>query len=119
MSYMRFTALIKDGNIKWHDIEGVAKHLNLIDGKECYIDIKSTKKRNTAQNNYYWAILKEFGKQCGYHPEEMHDVCKSHFKISSTSELDVEEFSEYIDKVIMFAAEQGFPVKDPRATRFP
>ncbi len=116
---MRFTAKIEDGKIKWHDIEGLAAHLNLIEGKECYIDIKASKQRNTAQNNYYWAILSDFGKQCGYHAEEMHDVCKTHFKISSTKELNVDEFSDYIDKVIMYAAEQGFPVKDPRTTRFP
>ena len=113
---MRFTAKIKNGEIKWHDIEGVAEHLNLIEGKECYIDIKSSKQRNTAQNNYYWIILKEFGNECGYHAEEMHDVCKAHFKISSTKELDVEEFSDYLDRVVIFAAEQGFSVKDPRRT---
>jgi hypothetical protein len=116
---MRFTAKIINGVIKWHDPEGVAEHLNLIDNSECYIDIKPSKKRNTAQNNYYWIILKEFGRQCGYHPEEMHDVCKAHFKIKSTTEFTVEEFSEYIDRVIMYAAEQGFPVKDPRTTRLP
>ena len=116
---MRFTAKIKDGIIEWHDVEGVAEHLNLIDGSECYIDIKASKMRNTAQNNYYWAILREFGKQVGYHPEEMHDVCKCHFKISSTSEFTVEEFSEYIDRVIQYAAEQGYPVRDPRTTKLP
>ena len=116
---MRFTALIENGKINWHDIEGLAEHLNLIEGNECYIDIKASKMRNTAQNNYYWAILREFGKQCGYHPEEMHGFLKSHFRLKTTSEFTVEEFSEYIDRVIMYAAEQGFPVKDPRVTRFP
>ena len=116
---MRFTAKIKDGVINWHDTKGLAQHLNLIEGSECYIDIKQSNRRNTAQNNYYWAILKEFGNQCGYHPEVMHDVCKTHFKISSTKELNVDEFSEYIDRVIYYAAEQGFPVKDPRITKIP
>ena len=116
---MRFTAKIIKNEINWHDVEGLAEYLNLIDSEEVYIDIKASKIRNTAQNNYYWAILREFGKQCGYHPEEMHDVCKSHFKLLTTSEFTVEEFSEYIDRVIMYAAEQGFPVKDPRATKLP
>ena len=116
---MRFTAKIKDGKIIWHNPKGLAEHLNLVDGQECYIDIKATKQRNTAQNNYYWAILKEFGNQCGYHAEEMHEVYKVHFKIKSTKELNVDEFSDYIDRVIYYAAEQGFPVKDPRITRFP
>ena len=93
---MRFTAKIKDGKIKWHDSKGLVNHLNLIEGQECYIDIKPSKQRNLAQNNYYWAILKEFGKQCGYHADEMHDVCKARFKIKSTKEMNVNEFSEYM-----------------------
>ena len=116
---MRFTAKIKDGKIDWHDKKGIAEHLQLIEGSQCYIDIKPSRQRNTAQNNYYWAVLKEFGKQCGYHAEEMHDVCKAHFKIGSTKEMNIDEFSEYLDRVIMYAAEQGFPVRDPRPTILP
>ena len=115
---MRFTANIKEGKINWHDSEGLAEFLHSCEG-EAYIDINPSKIRNTAQNNYYWVILKEFGRQCGYHADEMHDVCKSHFKILTTKEFTVEEFSDYIDRVIYYAAEQGFPVKDPRSTRFP
>ena len=116
---MRFTAKIINGDIIFYDKNGLKKHLSQIEGNECYIDIKPSKQRNTAQNNYYWQILKEFGRQCGYHAEEMHDVCKVKFKIKSTKELNVDEFSEYIERVVQFAAEQGLPVKDPRATRFP
>jgi len=117
---MRFTAKIENGEINWHDERALAEHLNLIDTQECYIDIKTSKVRNTAQNNYYWAILREFGDQCGYHAEEMHDVCKAHFQLKTTSEFTIEEFSDYIDRVIIYAAEQGFPVQDPRrATRLP
>ena len=115
---MRFTAKIEKGEIKWHDIEGLAEFLNLFEG-EAHIDIKPSNIRNTAQNNYYWAILREFGKQVGYHPEEMHEVCKTHFKVTTTKEFDVGEFSEYIDRVIYWAAEQGYPVKDPRSTKLP
>tara|TARA_R110002020_G_scaffold94764_3_gene227723 strand:- start:333 stop:683 length:351 start_codon:yes stop_codon:yes gene_type:complete len=116
---MRFTAKIIDGKIAWHNNKALDEFLYKNDTMECYIDIKPSKVRNTAQNNYYWAILKEFGKQCGYHAEEMHDVCKVHFKIGSTKEMNIDEFSDYIDRVIMYAAEQGFPVRDPRRSRFP
>ena len=116
---MRFTAVIKDGRINWHDEKGLNEHLNLIDTQECYIDIKPSKMRNTAQNNYYWSILRDFGKEIGYHPEEMHEVIKGHFKIKTTSEFTIEEFSEFLDRVIYYAAEQGFPVRDPRLTKLP
>ena len=115
---MRFTAKINKGAIEWHDNSGLKDFLSKSEG-EVYIDIKPTDMRNTAQNNYYWKVLTDFGKQCGYHPEEMHDVCKQHFNVTSTKELNVDEFSEYIDRVIMYAAEQGFPIKDPRSTRLP
>ena len=115
---MRFTAKIEKGEIKWHDIEGLAEFLNMFEG-EAHVDIKPSNIRNNAQNNYYWAVLREFGQQVGYHPEEMHEVCKTHFKVQTTKEFDVGEFSEYIDRVIQWAAEQGYPVKDPRTTTLP
>ena len=116
---MRFTAKIENGKIIWHDERAIAEHLSLIDTEECYIDIKPSKVRNTAQNNYYWSIVRDFGKQLGYHPDEMHDVIKGHFKIKTTSEFTIEEFSEFLDRVIYYAAEQGFPVRDPRLTKLP
>ena len=119
MGIVRFTAKIENGKIKWHNEINLVSHLILLDGDECYIDIKPSKIRNTAQNNYYWTILKEFGKHIGYHPEEMHEVCKVHFNICSTKTMNVDEFSEYVDRVIQYAAEQGFPVKDPRSTILP
>ena len=115
---MRFTAKIKDGEIGWHDTEGVAEFLRLFEG-EAYIDINPSNIRNTAQNNYYWSILREFARQIGYQPEELHYWCKHHFKIETTSEFTKEEFSEFIDRVILWAAEQGYPVEDPRSTKLP
>ena len=115
---MRFTAKIKEGKINWHDTDGLEMYLSNMEG-EVYIDIKPSKIRNTAQNNYYWAMLKEFGSQCGYHTDEMHEVCKTHFKISSTKELNKDEFSDYLDRIHQWAAEIGFPIKDTRTTRLP
>ena len=115
---MRFTANIKDGKIEWHDVKSMARFLYESEG-EYYIDIKLSKNRNTAQNNYYWAMITAFGNQCGYHPEEMHEVCKTKFHIKSTKELNKDEFSEYLDRIHQWAAEQGFPIKDPRSTRLP
>tara|TARA_Y100000296_G_C5077622_1_gene208200 strand:+ start:172 stop:519 length:348 start_codon:yes stop_codon:yes gene_type:complete len=115
---MRFTAKIENGKINWHDTDGLARYLYEAEG-ECYIDIKPSKIRNTAQNNYYWSILREFARQVGYQPEELHYWCKHHFKVETTTDYTKEEFSEFIDRVILWAAEQGYPVKDPRSTRLP
>ena len=115
---MRFTGNIKDGKIEWHDNDGLRKFLCESEG-EVYIDIKPTNKRNTAQNNYYWKMITEFGRQCGYHPDEMHEVCKAKFRINSTKDLNKDEFSEYLDRIHQWAAETGFPIRDPRSTRLP
>ena len=110
---MRFTAKVKDGKVVWHDTSNLKRYLNQIEGY-VYIDIKPAKTRNSAQNNYYWQMLKELGNQVGYHSDEMHDICKVKFKIKSTKELNKDEFSEYLDRIHQFAAELGFPIKDPR-----
>ena len=115
---MKFTAKIEKGKINWHDTEGLANFLDMFEG-EAYIDIKPSNLRNTAQNNYYWSILREFAQQVGYQPEELHYWCKRHFKIETTADFTKEEFSEFIDGVIIWAAEQGYPVKDPRSSRLP
>ena len=46
----------------------------------------------------------------------MHDVIKQRFCIQSTKDLDTEEFSELLDRIIRFSAGLGFIVKDPRRT---
>ena len=115
---MRFTANIENGEINWHNADGLKEYLSETEG-ECYVDIKPSNIRNTAQNNYYWSILREFAQQIGYQPEELHYWCKHHFKIETTSDYTKEEFSEFIDRVILWAAEQGYPVNDPRTTKLP
>ena len=44
----------------------------------------------------------------------MHDVMKVKFEIKSTKDLTQEEFSDFLDRVVRFAAEYGFAVNDPR-----
>ena len=80
---MRFTGKIREGKLSLHNPSSLKEYLEIEGEGEVYIDIKPAKVRNIAQNNYYWIMLKDFGNQCGYSPEEMHDVCKTHFKISS------------------------------------
>ena len=115
---MRFTAKIKDGKIVWHDIEGVAEHLNLIDGEEVYIDIKASNVRNTAQNNYYWSILRDWGNDIGHTAEELHDIIKSHFKLKTINEFNKDEFSEFLTEVERYAAQNGWNGKS-RSTKLP
>lgn len=109
---MRFTATIKGGQIIWHDIMGLNSFLSQTEG-DAYIDIKVAKTRNISQNNYYWSILRGWAPSYGDRPESLHQICKNHFNIESTSKLNGAEFSEYIEKVIRLAAEQGYAHPDP------
>ena len=77
-----------------------------------YIDLKASKTRTIAQNNDYWSILRGWAPVYGDRPEVMHQICKNHFNVESTSKLNGAEFSEYIENVIRLAAEQGYAHKD-------
>ena len=113
---MRFTAKIENGKTIWHDIGALKSFLSGIEG-EVYIDIKPSNTRNTAQNNYYWALLRDWGRAIGYDSEELHEVVKSKFKISTTSDYDRQEFSDFLDDVIRYACENGYSGNDLRATK--
>jgi len=91
---------------------------------------KYKSKRSTEQNNRYWMLLREFSKETGHTPEELHNIMSAEIlgyesfdsKISdktltipkSTTSLSVEEFGEYMQRVEQFMAEYGIIV--PEAT---
>jgi hypothetical protein len=80
-----------------------------------------------SQNRYYWGVVvATLAEWSGHEPEEIHDYLKrilpqkhrrlpsgdEMFVHPSTTTLTVEEFSEYVDKVVRWAAEQGVHVPD-------
>tara|TARA_R110002012_G_scaffold7562_4_gene35264 strand:+ start:1766 stop:2134 length:369 start_codon:yes stop_codon:yes gene_type:complete len=72
---------------------------------EVDITISEISSRTHYQNNYYWKIAcKFFGEELGYTKEEMHEVLKDKFNIESTSKLDMDEFRDYLDRIIRWAA---------------
>ena len=85
------------------------------------------KNRSKSQNRYYWAILKLISNFFGYTDKEMHEYFKSEFlqqkeslvfdeqvKIyPSTRKLNTSEFSEYVELITRFCADQGFAVPTP------
>ena len=76
--------------------------------------------RNTAQNNYYWSLLRDWGICIGhgqYDVDYLHGVIKSAFKIKTTTDYDKQEFSVFLDDVIHYVCENGYTGKDPRLTK--
>lgn len=111
---MKFTAKIKNGRLILDDNKGFGRYIKNIDG-DVWIDIKEAPKaRSSQQNGYYRTIIRQIGNHLGYNEDEMHDVMKVKFEIKSTKDLTQEEFSDFLDRVVRFAAEYGFAVNDPR-----
>ena len=70
---------------------------------EVMITIEEVRNRTQKQNNYYRKIIRELAKRHpfdGYTAAELHEAMKQSFEITSTKDLNKEEFSEYIYNVI-------------------
>lgn len=77
-------------------------------------------KRSGAQNRLLWAIYTEMAEHTGHTPEEIHMALKLKFLArqvvtvgheevtipGSTTKLDVAEFSDYLEQVQAFAAQE-------------
>ena len=111
---MKLTGKIKKGKLFLHDKEALNHFISQNEG-EVWIEIKKAPKtRSPQQNGYYRVILRDVANQMGYTQEELHNIVKHKFEVESTKHISVEEFTEFLDLIIRWFAELGFPVQDPR-----
>lgn len=94
-----------------------AAHLRSLRGKHVEIVAKQRRqKRSNQANRFYWGhVLAELAEATGYTKDEAHDALKFQFlreegdgplvKVRSTADLSVQEFSEYLERVMAFGAE--------------
>ena len=77
--------------------------------------VKEIENRTQLQNSYYWgqvigspsiegSLLSSETFQ-GYTKQELHEALKEKFEVKSTAGMEQEEFTEYINKIIRWAAE--------------
>ena len=87
--------------------------------------------RTRSQNNYYWGVVvKVFAEACGMESDEVHDIWKRMYAgyrmhefpggkkrrvANSTASMKKSDMSIYIEKCIMFCAENGIVVPSPEA----
>ena len=123
-----FATVENDLSLKFLNIATVKNHLLKLKGKTVQITIEERKKRRrNPQNSYYHGVvLKYIADFCGYRGEDeingIHEELKRRFLpkignlgiVKSTSSLNTEEFSAFVENVRMWAAEElGIYVPDP------
>ena len=92
-------------------------YLGSLEGLEIEIVVrKKRSKRSDQVNRYYWGVVVSMiADHCGYTKDECHDALKLKFlgsrpdengltKMRSTASLSKDEFSQYLNSVVQFAA---------------
>lgn len=83
---------------------------------------EQTEKRSNEQNERLWGYLyPTIGNHLGYTVNDIHKICKGKFLkteilfedqvipvVKSTTKLNVKEFTEYMDNIERWAAEEGW-----------
>ncbi len=104
-------------------IQRFSGFLNKIrDGKYIISIEKQQRERSGEQNKFYWAVLKQIEAQTGQLSKELHETFKAKHlidngariaRIKSTSELNVIEFNQYINKICQEMFDSGIIIEFP------
>ena len=113
---MKFTGTVKKRKLELHDLSSFNEFISQSEGDVSIVVKPIPKTRSPQQNNYYWMIIKVVANEIGYTHDELHEIVKVKFNINSTKDLEQNEFSDFLDRLIRYFAELGYPVEDPRST---
>lgn len=131
---MIYIATIKEGKVILANRKRFEADLATLKDGQYELIIRLKNRRSTPQNDYYWGVviweirhrLEQLGNR--FTPDQIHDLLKAKFlaiQVSndqgellevpgSTSGLNKEEFSLYLDKVIQWASEfLGIEIPEP------
>lgn len=126
---MKTIARIRKVGGEVEDRDKLIRWINMLLDKmtdgEHLIEISPTD-RTDAQNKFYWVCVRIIANTFGVSPNDLHEHFKSEWlpsqeyfvltkrkQVRSTSEMTKDEMSEYLEKVIRLAAEQGIVIPDP------
>lgn len=126
---LKHVGVVKNGKYIPDNPDVFKRQFALYEGKSVDVTVTLHRKdRTEAQNKYYWAVVVNIlGDYFGYSPEEMHQALKMKFLMledadkkvpttMSTTYLSTAEFSEYVEKIKRWAAEE-YQVDIPDAGR--
>jgi hypothetical protein len=113
-----FRGVVEKGKLHLNEPERYLVWLSTLEGKKVELTVrKSQSLRSLQSNRYYWGVIIEIlANHCGYDRDEMHEALKFKFlsdkrmdekglvKIGSTAALNTDEFINYTNRVVMWAA---------------
>ncbi|MFZ5365411.1 MAG: hypothetical protein ACOZBH_04430 [Patescibacteria group bacterium] len=109
-------AAVQNGNLKMFYPERYQQWLNNLNGFVEVVVKPRRHDRSDKQNNYLWGVVyKLISEHTGYSDEEVHLIFKTMFLkkrigqfevVGSTAKLNTKEFTEYINKIIDWAARE-------------
>lgn len=113
----------KDGKLDLN-VQSWSRYVEEIKNGSYVMEIKAyRKKRTMAQNRWYWKVMEIIGDELGYEREELHETFKATYlgeidehgllHSKSTTEQTTTTMTEYMDKIIRFAAKNGILIPDP------
>ena len=126
MKHKSFRVVVEeDYKIRILNRESFDKFLNNFEeGTMLELVVKEIENRTQMQNSYYWGqVIGSPSKEGslmsnemfqGYTKQELHEALKEKFDVKSTAGMEQEEFTEYINNIIRWAAEfAGMYIKEP------
>lgn len=118
-------ATVTKGLLRWDEPARVAGYLGKHEGKRVRVTVERESVRRTNKANaYLWAgVYASISEWSGFEVDEVHELCKAMFlpkrqvtlsvtgelldMPGSTTELSIEEFTEYIRRIKSYFAERG------------
>lgn len=121
-----FFAKAENGELNFSNKKVIRDFLSSINKKDVWVRIeRMTGKRSDNQNSFYWMYLTVIANETGHTENDLHELFKRIFlppeykKIlgreikmpATTTKLDKNEFSEYLDRI---CAETNVPIPDSK-----
>lgn len=126
-----FRGKVEKGKLILEDPEKYLLRIASLEGKRIELSIKKYREnRSDRQNRYYWGVvIKLLASHCGYTSDEMHEVLKHKFLsgatdkfglvlVRSTAALDTDEFVQYTNQIVIWAAGFGVYIPDPTQVEY-
>lgn len=131
----KFPAKVANGKLEFKNPTTLFAHIGKFrpeDELEVTVE-KHRSQRSNQQNRYYWGVvLNIIANETGHSTEELHEIYKRMFlprKVikyrerefpvpSSTTDCDISDFHEYIERVRAEAAQSGIVIPNPNEVEY-